>query len=276
MLIGLRRCATAAASVFGLWATVATSEVSEDEGGFDDSETDTGGWDTDGNWEDIEGQVYILNANDFPINLNIRVLRENVVLDCDAIASDPGRLLPDEAFGEAVHWELPPGTNVGVVMPLSCGAAKIAGEGIPEQIIFSTELGWIQTFPGSHASLAELGSAGAAIDFSNGSGAWTGGEQWRHTPTTDSVPQPEECMDEKGERHLDWSELPANVVVEILSLTNGLDGCHPWQAPRRRSPGICVRQRSRSSSRLANSIGSRARPHSPEPARRSRRNSWIR
>jgi hypothetical protein len=234
-LVGLRRSAVAFASVFGLWATVATSD--DDGGGSLDEGccgTDTGGWETDGNeWENVEGQVYIHNPNEVAINLNIRTLRDDVVLDCAAIASDPGRLLPDEAFADAVHWELPPTTNVAVSMPLSCGAAKIAGEGIPEQIIFSSALGWIETFPGSHGSLTELQSQGAALQLNGFGLEWIGGEQWRHTPTTDTVPQGEECSEDKNERHLDWSELPAFLVAEVLSLTNGLDGCHeiellPW------------------------------------------------
>ncbi|HVI03517.1 MAG TPA: hypothetical protein VM869_32710 [Enhygromyxa sp.] len=234
-LVGLQRSAVAGASVFGLWATVATSD---DDGRYSDElcggcETDeTGGWETDGGWENVDGQVYIHNPNDFAININIRTLRPDVVLDCGAIASDPGRLLPDEAFGPAEHWELPPTTNVGVAMPLSCGAAKVAGEGIPEQIIFSTELGWVTTFPGSHESLDELSSAGAAIVF-DGVAQWSGGEQWRHTPKLDSAPAPETCLPDPGERHLDWSEISSQAVVEVLAMSAGLDGCHelellPW------------------------------------------------
>jgi hypothetical protein len=236
-LIGLRRSAAAAASVFGLWATVATS----DDSSADDSCGDCGNddWGTDdgtdggGGWEEIEGQVFIHNPNAFAINLNIRTLRPEVAIDCAAIASDPGRLLPDDAFGEAEHWELPPTTNVGVWMLHDCGAAKITGEGIPEQIIFSDSFTGVRWFPGSLASLTELGPSGAAIVMSEVGTEWIGGEQWRHTPNTDSVPQPEECMADPGERPLDWSAVPAAAVVEVQSLAAGLDGCSeigllPW------------------------------------------------
>lgn len=237
-LVGLQRSAVASASVFGLWATVATSDdqgPSEECGSWcDDTDDETGGWDTDdGGWEEVQGQVYIHNPNEFAINLNIRVLRGDVELDCDAIASDPGRLLPDEAFGAAEHWELPPTTNVAVHMPLWCGAAKIAGEGIPEQIIFSTSLPLVTWWPGSHATIDELRTDGGAAIIINGSSEWVGGEQWRHTPKSDSEPQPETCAADPNERHLDWSDLPALATVEVLSLAAGLDGCHelellPW------------------------------------------------
>jgi hypothetical protein len=233
-LVGLQRSAVAGTSVFGLWATVATSDdggsYDECDGWCDSTEDGTGGWETDdggGEWEDVEGQVYIHNPNGFAINLNIRVLRSDVELDCSAIASDPGRLLPDAAFGPAEHWELPPTTNVGVRMPLACGAAKIAGEGIPEQIIFSNDFSGVVWFPGSHATIDELRSdGGAAIVLDGVSNGWVGGEQWRHTPKLDSDPQPEPCLEDAGERHLDWSEMPGYAVAEVLSLAAGLDGCH--------------------------------------------------
>lgn len=229
-LVGLQRSAVAGLSVFGLWATVATSDdqaPSDECDWCDETDDETSGWDTDGGWEDVEGQVYIHNPNEFSINLNIRTLRPDVQLDCGAIASDPGRLLPDEAFGPAEHWELPPTTNVGVRMPQWCGAAKIAGEGIPEQIIFSTSLPELWWWPGSHTSIDDLRhDGGAAIVMNPGGTHWVGGEQWRHTPKTDSPPQPETCAADPNERHLDWSSLPGQATVEVLSLAAGLDGCH--------------------------------------------------
>ncbi|MFO7562162.1 MAG: hypothetical protein R6X02_05935 [Enhygromyxa sp.] len=239
-LVGLQRSAVAAASVFGLWATVATSD---DGSGYDYDDDcrdcGTGGetWGDDddegGGWQEVEGQVYVHNPNDFAISLHIRTLRPEVMLDCEAIASDPGRLLPDAVFGPAEHWELPPSTNVGVRMPQSCGAAKIAGEGVPEQIVFSTSLGNLRWFPGSHVELGELWHAGMAIVMDESGGQWVGGEQWRHTPGGSQPPLPEECLPEPGERRLDWSELPSSATVEVLSLAAGLDGCHelelrPW------------------------------------------------
>lgn len=240
-LVGLQRSAVAAASVFGLWATVATSD---DGGSYDggcgwcdgtDGGTD-GGNDDGGGWEEVRGRVYIHNPNDFPISLHIRLLRSDVELDCGAIAGDPGRLLADEAFGAAEHWELPPTTNVAVDTLHTCLAAKVAGEGIPEQILFSTNVTDSRWFPGSHPALAELWNRGTAIRMDEGSVSWIGGEEWRYTPKSGSVPQPEECMPEPGERHLDWSAISSSTAIEIVSLAAGLDGCHEidllrWTGP---------------------------------------------
>jgi hypothetical protein len=241
-LVGVQRSAVAAASVFGLWATVATSDDSYSEDCCWDG-TGTGGWgETEGDpeWEDVRGQVYVHNPNDFAISINVRVLDSGMDIDCAAIATDPGRLLPDEAFEAVERWELPPGTNVAVDMYGSnpgCLAAKVTGEGIPDQILFSTTWSARTTFVGSHASLDELGPRGAALLFgSEGGGAeWVGGDGWRFSPSDEAPTLPEDCQPSPAERNLDWSKLPVQMTAEIVAVTPGLDGCfdidlQPWAA----------------------------------------------
>lgn len=232
-LIGLRRSAVAAASVFGLWATVATSDAPPDDfsccWGTDDGID--GGNET---WEPVEGTAYVHNPNEFEIGVTIRHLSPDVTLDCDEIATDPGRLLPDDAFGPAEHWLLPPTTNVAFgAWDAPCSPVKIGGEGIPEQIVFLPGFGGWETFPGSHGSIDELLPDGMAIVIDGDGGEWVGGEEFRYTPTTDTVALPEQCTPVATERRIDWSELPAEVVVEVLSKSAGLDGCFelelsPW------------------------------------------------
>ncbi len=236
-LVGLRRSAVATVSVFGLWATVATSR-DYDDGEHETAITlgETGGWDgsdTDEEWENVWGDVYIHNPNDFDISVTIRPLAFPTALDCQAIAQDPSRLLPDGAFGPAEHWLLPPTTNVAIEMAFECGAAKVGGEGIPEQIVFSTDFAFdswsFNTFPGSHESLDELQPWGAAIVMDETGSSWAGGENWRHTPKTDTVPLPEHCMPEPTERRIDWSNLPNHPIVQVQSKTAGLDGCYEFE-----------------------------------------------
>ncbi|MCA9687561.1 MAG: hypothetical protein KC457_35700, partial [Myxococcales bacterium] len=115
-LAPLQRSAVGALSLLGLWSTVATSEGN--------------GIDPDGVWyEDVQGNLAVNNTNDFEIALHIRTLREDITLDCDQVSADPGRLLSEDAFGEAVHWSLPARTNVAVELDgvRDCGAAWIAG-----------------------------------------------------------------------------------------------------------------------------------------------------
>ncbi|NVB37132.1 hypothetical protein G6O69_04770 [Pseudenhygromyxa sp. WMMC2535] len=217
-LVPLQRTAVAGLSVFGLWSTVATSDIDS-------------GIDSDSEWyQDITGNLYINNANDFDISLFIRPLRADLQLDCTAIEADPGRLLPDAAFDTAEVWSLPPQTNVGVDLDFhgSCAAALVSGEGIPPQILFFTSAEYTQTwFSGQTFSTEDLGRAGMAIVFDEAGADWVGGESVRFTPRDDAPEQPESCEADGDESRLDWSSAPFSTAgLRIESLESGLDGCY--------------------------------------------------
>jgi hypothetical protein len=215
-LAPLQRTAVATLSVFGLWSTVATSEDS--------------GMDIDGEWYvDVSGNIHVNNANDFPISLHVRGLR-NLDLDCDQISLDPGRLLTDAAFGPAQHWSLPARTNVGIELqgPAACGAALIAGEGIPTTIVFAEDLRYFPTrwFPGQTFSIEDLDYRGTSIVFGESGSEWFGGDEFRFRPRTVAPELPAECAAPEAENRLDWaSEVPSR-AVELLEIEHGVDGCH--------------------------------------------------
>jgi hypothetical protein len=232
-LVGLRRSAVVTLSVVGLWSTVATSRDVGDERCPGCGWGTTGGWeeDTEGepSWEEIFGDAYVHNPNTHDISITIRTLRPQIELDCAVLASDPGRLLPDAAFGEAQHWTLPPETNVAIsTLAHPCTAALVAGEGIPEQLIFSSQSN-PRLFPGSHATISELLPGGMAIVMDSDGGAWVGGEELRYTPAPAAAPEEgvsESCLPAPGESRLDWTDLPASITTEVMSIDAGLDGCH--------------------------------------------------
>ncbi len=215
-LLGLQRTAVATLSLFGLWATVATSQEIDPSGEW---------------YQDIEGEAYINNANEFDIALFVRELRSDIEIDCDEIAEQPGRL-PDHAFGEAVHWVLPPRTNIGLAPTDelgSCRAFLVAGEGIPPVILFwqADELDrwW---FPGQTFETASLHEQGVAVVFEDeGKPAkWVGGEQLRYTPTTTAPEVPQSCEMADASARIDWStELPTWRALELQSKSYGVDGC---------------------------------------------------
>ncbi len=213
ILLPLQRTAVAGLSVLGLWSTVATSDI---DAGVDPGDV----W-----YEDVFGRVFVNNANDFEISLFIRPLRSELGLQCSEVASDPGRLLPDEAFGEAVHWTLPAQTNVAIGAENGgCFAALVAGEGIPPQIVFLEESNdsW---FSGQNFDPSALGVLGTALVFSEDAGAsWVGGEDFRYTPNEAAPEQPEQCEAPEQETRLDWSPSPSG-PLEVLSIAAGLDGC---------------------------------------------------
>ncbi|HVH98494.1 MAG TPA: hypothetical protein VM869_07285 [Enhygromyxa sp.] len=211
-LVPMQRTAVGALSMFGLWSTVATSR---------------GGVDLDDGWYvDVEGHIYVNNANDAAIALHIRPLRSDVALDCSEVARDPGRLLTQDAFGDAEHWELPGWTNVGIVLTGNgCGAAMIAGEGIPTTIVFVDELFAPQWFPGQTFEDESLGRDGMAVRFGDGGGEWVGGESIRFTPKTDAPELPDSCVAPAGELRLDWPTDVPSREVELLAIEAGVDGC---------------------------------------------------
>lgn len=220
---GLRQLAVAGLSVFGLWATVATS----DDGGADWNDE---GWDgTDGEfYEDVFAELVINNANDHDLAIYVRPLRDEVEFDCAAVAKDPARMLPEHAFGDAVHWVLPARTNLGIEGSGLCGAAWVAGEGIPAQLLF-----WSRTttypsnvFPGQYFDLSELPAAATAVVF-EGSGAatWHAGEDFRFTPPS-SVPELPAACEPSGSGRIELDpNLPIGNEVELIERDYGPDGC---------------------------------------------------
>lgn len=213
VLVPIQRTAVGALTLVGLWSTVATSRG--------------GGIDFDDEWYvDVEGHLYVNNANDSTIALHIRPLSTDVQIDCGEVSRDPGRLLTQDAFGEAVHWELPGRTNVGIVFrEAECGAVMIAGEGIPPTIVFVEQVGSLQWFPGQTFEGEELGSEGMGVRFGENGGEWIGGEQIRFTPKTSAPELPESCVAPAAEFRLDWQSAVPVRDVELVEVEQGVDGC---------------------------------------------------
>lgn len=223
-LVPMQRTAVAALSVFGLWSTVATS----DDDGW-------GGVDPSGEWyEDVFGNLYINNANEFEIALHVRPLRDDVLLDCDHVSTDPARLLGEEAFGEAEHWLLPARTNVGISLenhPGTCGAVWIAGEGIQPRILFVHKLSeYSATWWSGQTFMPEsLGRAAVGIEFdADGHTTLLGDEAIRFTPKTDAPELPASCEAPAGEARIDWPlSIPDD--ARVLGVEAGADGCFELQ-----------------------------------------------
>ncbi|MFV8752333.1 hypothetical protein ACNOYE_17425 [Nannocystaceae bacterium ST9] len=217
MLPELRRLAVAGLSLVGLWSSVATSD---DGGEWDD-------WGANG-YEDVTGDLVVNNANEQDISIYVRPLRDDVELDCRAVDEDPARMLPEQAFGEAVHWTLPARTNVAIVgTELECGAAWVAGEGVPPQLLFWRRSEYDeQVFPGQYLDLAELPAAATALVFDGVNPAtWVGGEDFRFTPST-LVPELPAACESSDAARLEWDDdLPVERPLELLAIDYGPDGC---------------------------------------------------
>ena len=220
-LIPLQRSAVAALSVFGLWSTVATSDV-EGDIDFDDE------W-----YEDVVGNLFINNANEHDIALFVRELRTDVQLDCLQVSLDPGRMLRPELFADAEHWLLPARTNVGLQLTggQACSALWIAGEGIDPTIVFVESLASFpsQQWNGQDFDPNSLPDAGLALVFDATGSEWIGGEMIRFTPRQDNPELPESCESPVGESRLDWSPIAQGEIAELETIEPGLDGCYELQ-----------------------------------------------
>jgi hypothetical protein len=223
-LVPMQRTAVAALSVFGLWSTVATSDSDR-----------FGDIDPDGEWfEDISGNLYVNNANEFEIALHIRPLRDDVFIDCDHVSTDPGRLLTEAAFGEAEHWSLPARTNVGIDFDIgsrTCGAVWIAGEGIQPRIFFVYDLSQYssQVWNGQSFDTGSYGTQGIGIEFGEtGQSSYLGDEAIRFTPKTDAPEQPDSCEPPAAEARIDWP-LSIPDSVRVIGVEAGADGCFELQ-----------------------------------------------
>jgi len=219
-LLPIQRTAVASLSVFGLWATVATSQ--DDGFGFDPNDE----W-----YVDIEGNLFINNANDFTIALHVRPLRTDMPINCAEIARDPGRLLTQAAFATAEHWSLPARTTVGIELGSGqCGAVWVAGEGIAPMILFAdpSVYRW-SSFPGQvfEAEIDGLGDqAGLGLVFGDSGATWIGNPELRFAPKTEAPELPAGCGAPSGESRLDWQTKIPSRAVELLTVTSGIDGCH--------------------------------------------------
>jgi hypothetical protein len=213
--VELRQLGIAGLSTLGLWSSVATSDADS-------------GVDTNDEWyEDVYGNLFINNANDHDIAVLVRPLRPEIELDCSVIATDPGRLLPAAAFGDAVHWVLPARTNLAVIgSEGGCDAVWVAGEGVPPTILFWHEADYYaQWFAGQTFASEGLDSDGTALVFAEGGASWTGGEAFRFAVDATIPEQSDSCLPISDER-VDWdANLPRDRPLELLGLNYGPDGC---------------------------------------------------
>ena len=63
---------------------------------------------------DLFTDIWLHNATENPIVVRIRPLAPSVELDCDAVEADPGRLLSESLFGNALSWTVESGENLDV------------------------------------------------------------------------------------------------------------------------------------------------------------------
>lgn len=80
----------------------------------------------------FEATAYLSNPSELFWTVRVRPLRDEVVLDCDAVAQDPA-LLDARLFDAALTWEMPPHTSVPLILDETfdrdCRAVRIEVDG---------------------------------------------------------------------------------------------------------------------------------------------------
>ena len=209
-----RRGATIGASAGGLAASIATSPPPD----FEE-------W-----YPDISAQTFIHNESDIDLALNLRPMREDLQLDCDELALDPGGLLPDVAFDTAERWELPPRTSISAWTRWEeheCYAVMVSGDRFAPFIMFWDGDLPSRLIPGQSPEGSQLDSWGVTIrsdaDGSVQSIRDTSSEL-SFVPTAVETQPGEGCELPAADQRLDWVGIDEG-TVSVQAVEFGVDGC---------------------------------------------------
>jgi hypothetical protein len=101
---------------------------------------------TSNDWDESISSAgpHLHNPTGHQVIVLVRPLRGSVALDCDAVAKDPGRMIPDSAFAPAVGFVLDPHENVGAPrseggglgIANECGAMLVSGTRLAPVMMF--------------------------------------------------------------------------------------------------------------------------------------------
>jgi hypothetical protein len=174
---------------------------------------------------------HLHNMSRDTVTVLVRPLRQTVLLDCDAIAADPGARLPDSAFDVATVFELGPHENIGLPVNATtqprCYAVRLGGAGFPPAIVFWTEDAELSTqIPFTYDSEEgwQLGAIGLKFEHGVPSGYRDeGGFVFELEPPSSEI-DPSCAPANEAARPAISTELRTG-TVQLLSVDEGPDGC---------------------------------------------------
>ncbi len=208
-----RRSAEAGLAGVGLLCSVATSAPNPEPGT---------------RFPEIFADVWLHNGTELPQVVRIRPLRPTVQLDCDAVATDPARLLPDVLFDAVQSWTVPPDANIAVLDPETegdarCFAALVDADDFAPVVLFwrPSQLGqrWI---PGTGFD-GSSGGIELVLD-EDGDGEYAGDDAVLFT-RGEAVELGGECAVQDDADRVDWGDTVPQGQFRIAALVPGVDGC---------------------------------------------------
>lgn len=211
----LRRTGEAAGAAVGLVCCVATSRPDPGEPVY----------------APIDADVYVNNDTDEEIVVRIRPLSSRVIVDCDTVATDPGRLLAAPLFDTAQSWTVPAQANVAIdPNPIfeaerDCEAAIVDADGWPSRLVFWQ---WGQPartqVAGTGIDPAAPGWVRMARDDDDRGVFEAGMEILFEIDDDTSVGEGACAVQDDGDRN-EWSSEVPTGTWSIAALEDGLDGC---------------------------------------------------
>lgn len=182
--------------------------------------------DDEENWT----QVYLHNQWDSDLTVFLRPLRSEVEIDCDAVALDPGALLPESAYGPAIVELLAPRGAINPWTqwaPRECYAVLVTANSFPPFVMF-----WDSSLP-QQPLPQEVEDSWLLPDFgvriaTNASGLsgeiYDTGASLSFVPSANATQPEEGCEFANLGARVDWFDMPAG-GYEIDAVEYGAQGC---------------------------------------------------
>jgi hypothetical protein len=176
---------------------------------------------------DLEADVYVHNDTEDELVVRVRPLAVDAEIDCDVVASDPGRLLSAALFDTVQSWTLAADANLAVFAGGDgrlCHAALVDADGWPTRLAF-----WRDGNP-PRTLVAGEGIDDAAPGWirmfeADGEGEFEAGMEILFELDDDEGPEGGVCrVQDDGERNAWGDEVPYGAWT-LTAVEDGLDGC---------------------------------------------------
>lgn len=194
---------------------------------------------------DLFTDIWLHNATDATIVVRVRPLAPSVELDCDAVEADPGRLLSEDLFGNALSWTLESGENLDIAQgingeqfdewggsggleelpPRECMVGLVDIDGVLPAVFFwraeDTEVNsvpareWHEDIPGG--VMLEAGEDGQARFTQDEAGVV-------NLLATALPPTGGACAPQSEGDRIAWSDIPEG-LSRLGAIDPGVDGC---------------------------------------------------
>jgi hypothetical protein len=192
--------------------------------------------------------VYVHNTSDQAVVVRMRALANTVVLDCSAVAEDPGRLISEPLFGASESFLLDPDQNFGLRLnnewdewdsggidedgePVErdCYAVLLDVDGLPPAVAFWT-LGDVPLHDVPGVGAEESEPRGRIELKPSGDPDTLGtyeavGDDVLYVVPAAAPPIAGACAPQSDGGRIEWSEPLPEGTWELVAITRGADGC---------------------------------------------------